>query len=610
MPADALHVAPIRRVGVPRRLLRGSGVLQGTSVHTYNWAGYDSTGGDFTSVTASWVEPSILPSSAETYASFWAGLDGDGSTTVEQTGTAAYSEHGRISYYAWYEMYPDPMVPINAMTVSPGDAMTATVTSAGAGQFTLALTDVTTGDTFTTEQLNTSAQDYSAEVIAEAPSGEDGIFPLAIFGTLNFTGCAFNNKPISAFDWNQIDMVSSSGATWATTSTLGRDGASFSVTTAPTIASFSPTSGSAGSKVTLTGTGFGGATAVSFDGTSAPFSVDSATQITATVPAGATSGAIAVTTPGGTATSTTSFTVIPLSGDDTLSALGVSAGSLSPAFSPTTYSYSDSVANSVSAITVSPTTDDSQASYVLQVGGVTVTDPIALAVGATTIDVVVSAQNGDQQSYALSVTRAAPPSGDDTLSALGISAGSLSPAFSPTTYSYSDSVANSVSAITVSPTTDDSQASYVLQVGGVTVTDPIALAVGATTIDVVVSAQNGDQQSYALSVTRAAPLIAPQLTLTLSGLTNGALRLGERLTVAGAVKPASLAGTEVKLVVQREQGGEWRAVTSLTLTISAGDVYHATYKPDKTGTYRIKATIAKTTTTIAAATTWRTFKVK
>jgi hypothetical protein len=80
---------------------------------------------------------------------------------------------------------------------------------------------------------------------------------------------------------------------------------------APTLTSFTPTSGPVGTTVTVTGTAFTGATAVAFNGTSATFTLSSATSISATVPSGATSGTISVTTPGGTATSTTAFTVIP-----------------------------------------------------------------------------------------------------------------------------------------------------------------------------------------------------------------------------------------------------------------------------------------------------------
>src|SRR6185436_19433035 len=79
---------------------------------------------------------------------------------------------------------------------------------------------------------------------------------------------------------------------------------------APTITTFSPTSGQVGAAVTITGTNFNGATSVRFNGTAATFTVVSATQINTSVPSGATTGRITVTTPGGTATSATDFTVV------------------------------------------------------------------------------------------------------------------------------------------------------------------------------------------------------------------------------------------------------------------------------------------------------------
>jgi subtilisin-like proprotein convertase family protein len=82
-------------------------------------------------------------------------------------------------------------------------------------------------------------------------------------------------------------------------------------TNAPTITSFTPTSGLVGTSVTITGTNFTGATAVSFNNVNAPgFTVGAGgTSITVAVPSGATTGPIRVTTPGGTATSATNFTV-------------------------------------------------------------------------------------------------------------------------------------------------------------------------------------------------------------------------------------------------------------------------------------------------------------
>jgi len=78
---------------------------------------------------------------------------------------------------------------------------------------------------------------------------------------------------------------------------------------APRIASFTPDRGLEGSVVTLAGSGFTDATRVTLGRVTAAFDVVSDAQITLTVPAGAISGPISVTTPGGSAVSAGSFRV-------------------------------------------------------------------------------------------------------------------------------------------------------------------------------------------------------------------------------------------------------------------------------------------------------------
>ena len=77
----------------------------------------------------------------------------------------------------------------------------------------------------------------------------------------------------------------------------------------PVINSLQPLNGPVGTTVTVTGTGFTDATSVKFAGFPAEFTAVSDTQISTTVPTGAESGELTVTTPGGTAISTSLFTV-------------------------------------------------------------------------------------------------------------------------------------------------------------------------------------------------------------------------------------------------------------------------------------------------------------
>ena len=78
------------------------------------------------------------------------------------------------------------------------------------------------------------------------------------------------------------------------------------------IISFSPATGPNGTTVTISGTGFSTTASqntVTFNGTSASVSTASSTQLVVTVPSGATTGAIGVTAPAGSATSANAFVV-------------------------------------------------------------------------------------------------------------------------------------------------------------------------------------------------------------------------------------------------------------------------------------------------------------
>jgi hypothetical protein len=195
-----------------------------------NWSGYAAAGqpGTFTSVSSSWTQPAVTCGAQQTFSSFWVGLDGDGTQSVEQTGTEADCDNGAASYQGWWEMFPAAPVFYNS-PVKPGDAMSASVTSAGGGAFTLTLSDQTQNWTQTTQQTSQTAQLGSAEIIAEAPSSQTGVLPLSNFGTVNFTNATADNAPIGNANADSLTMESAGGVVEATPSAL-TGGNAFSVT--------------------------------------------------------------------------------------------------------------------------------------------------------------------------------------------------------------------------------------------------------------------------------------------------------------------------------------------------------------------------------------------
>ena len=109
-------------------------------------------------------------------------------------------------------------------------------------------------------------------------------------------------------------VQATNGTFYGTTNAGGTDdsGTVFSLSTGlrPFVETL-PASGSAGASVSILGSNLTGATSVSFDGTAAAFTVISASEISATVPTGAATGSVAVTTPTQTLMSNKPFRVTP-----------------------------------------------------------------------------------------------------------------------------------------------------------------------------------------------------------------------------------------------------------------------------------------------------------
>ncbi len=205
-----------------------------TQVQSTNWSGYadDNTAGNtYSTVTGNWTEPAVSCTSRKTsYAAFWVGIDGYSSGTVEQDGTLAQCYHGSAFYYTWWEMYPNNSIQTVGTTVRPGDSISASVVRSGS-TYTLKVTDSTrSGDSFSTSQSCSGCANSSAEWIAEAPSGAQGILPLANFGTWTESGATVNSGAISSFPDDEITMVNSSGSVKAQPGPLNGSGNGFTVT--------------------------------------------------------------------------------------------------------------------------------------------------------------------------------------------------------------------------------------------------------------------------------------------------------------------------------------------------------------------------------------------
>jgi hypothetical protein len=190
-----------------------------------NWSGYAVTGGTYTSAASSWTVPTLAcTQSPNTYSSFWVGLDGDTTNTVEQTGIEADCSGTTPVYSGWYEMYPKFPVTYTD-PVRAGDAMSAYVNYVGNGYFTLYLHDQTQGWSQTVTQLLKKARRGSAEVITEAPwSG--GVLPLADFQTVNYAAASANGAYLTASTTgvDAITMVNGGGQSKDTTSPLSGNG--------------------------------------------------------------------------------------------------------------------------------------------------------------------------------------------------------------------------------------------------------------------------------------------------------------------------------------------------------------------------------------------------
>ncbi|MBI4498303.1 MAG: carboxypeptidase regulatory-like domain-containing protein [Chloroflexi bacterium] len=370
--------------------------------------------------------------------------------------------------------------------------------------------------------------------------------------------------------------------------------ATFTVTEgAPTIASFTPTSGPTGTVVTITGTNFRTTTGVTFNNVAATFTVQSATSIVATVPSGATAGRIRVTNPAGTATSTTDFGVQPriTSFSPTSAPVGAQVTITGTGFSDNTIV---SFFNNVTA----PTTVDSATSIRAIVppgatsGPITATNPAGSGASPTSFVVIAK--------YVVTASTTRPiPGSTVTLSAqlaeanntpiktagitvnwsLAVAGGSLSSATSTTN-------SNGIATVVLTTTADagrsyDITASSTIAGQQVSGTSPTI-----TAVDLGIAAVGATTRSGTVTATLTADPLVVKVTDS-----TGAATVNHRVEFAfGSVPPGATGhdldpattALDTSITVLTDGNGEARA--TLKLGTKAGDytVQARGNKPDGT----------------------------
>jgi hypothetical protein len=183
-------------------------------------------------VNGSWTVPQTEASSTAGASAAWVGIGGVRSRDLIQAGTqVTASGTGRARYSAWIETLPQASRNV-PLTVRPGDSVTVSIVDQGADTWLVTLTNDSTGQRYD-ETVPYASSRSSAEWVQEAPSAGRGTVPVDDFGTVTFTNGSTvkDGKTIglARAGARPITMIGADGQPLAVPSTIGSDGASFSV---------------------------------------------------------------------------------------------------------------------------------------------------------------------------------------------------------------------------------------------------------------------------------------------------------------------------------------------------------------------------------------------
>ena len=180
--------------------------------------------------------------SGNAVASHWVGLDGatSTSTTVEQVGVVAVCTASGVSYFGFYEMFPQPAVLFTG--INPGDALDANVFwNATTAKYDLTIDDLATGGSlhaFKACPGGSVCKNSTAEVITEVPNGGPPATNLANYGMVNYDNASVTRLDgvlrgtlAKSSSWTSTEFLNVNSATTDTLSTPSAlyDGQAFSV---------------------------------------------------------------------------------------------------------------------------------------------------------------------------------------------------------------------------------------------------------------------------------------------------------------------------------------------------------------------------------------------
>ena len=183
-----------------------------------NWSGLMDTGSSatFTSIRGDWVVPGVRASSRDEASATWIGIDGDGVSSLIQTGTAQDSgpDFGGTQYSAWVQLLPGAPEVIGNTSgpalVQPGDVMAASIFEDSPGVWTIDLNDTTQGWSFS-QQFSYDTPGTTAEWIEEATTVNGSVATLPDYGSTTFTELGAGGTGLSSATLNTIYMDSPSG---------------------------------------------------------------------------------------------------------------------------------------------------------------------------------------------------------------------------------------------------------------------------------------------------------------------------------------------------------------------------------------------------------------